>query len=270
MTSTRDRALAPRCTSTPPPTRCGSTCTPSRSPCGPWPSGPARTPRPGAWSACCTTSTTSAFPTPPTPRPRSTRPKACGILARAGLPEPMQRAILGHANYTGVPRDTPMARALFAVDELCRLPGGLRAGAPVAEPAGPRGLQRQEEAQGQGLCPGREPGGRDPRAPRSSASRSTSTSPSCSQALRPHERTLGLGSGVTGDRPGTAEQSVACAINRAAGGPAGAGQQGRPAHRRPRHLRGHAGADRRGRPLDPLRELHHPERHGRAGASPTR
>jgi putative nucleotidyltransferase with HDIG domain len=41
------------------------------------------------------------------------------ILAERGLPEPMQRAILGHANYTGVPRETPMARALFAVDELC-------------------------------------------------------------------------------------------------------------------------------------------------------
>ena len=41
------------------------------------------------------------------------------ILAERGLPEPLQRAILGHANYTGVPRDTPMARALFAVDELC-------------------------------------------------------------------------------------------------------------------------------------------------------
>ena len=41
------------------------------------------------------------------------------ILAARGLPEPMQRAILGHASYTGVPRDTPLARALFAVDELC-------------------------------------------------------------------------------------------------------------------------------------------------------
>lgn len=41
------------------------------------------------------------------------------ILAREGLGEAEQRAILGHANYTGVPRDTPMARALFAVDELC-------------------------------------------------------------------------------------------------------------------------------------------------------
>jgi putative nucleotidyltransferase with HDIG domain len=41
------------------------------------------------------------------------------LLAERGLPEPMQRAILGHANYTGVPRESAMARALFAVDELC-------------------------------------------------------------------------------------------------------------------------------------------------------
>jgi predicted hydrolase (HD superfamily) len=41
------------------------------------------------------------------------------ILAARGLPEPSQRAILGHARYTGVPRETPMAKALFAVDELC-------------------------------------------------------------------------------------------------------------------------------------------------------
>jgi len=41
------------------------------------------------------------------------------ILAGLGAPEDWQRAILGHAAYTGVPRETPMARALFAVDELC-------------------------------------------------------------------------------------------------------------------------------------------------------
>jgi putative nucleotidyltransferase with HDIG domain len=41
------------------------------------------------------------------------------ILAARGLPEPMQRAILGHASYCGVARDTPMAKTLFAVDELC-------------------------------------------------------------------------------------------------------------------------------------------------------
>jgi predicted hydrolase (HD superfamily) len=41
------------------------------------------------------------------------------ILSGLGLPESSARAILGHANYSGVPRDTPMAKALFAVDELC-------------------------------------------------------------------------------------------------------------------------------------------------------
>ncbi len=42
-----------------------------------------------------------------------------GVLRQRGLPEPMARAILGHAAYTGVPRETPMAKTLFAVDELC-------------------------------------------------------------------------------------------------------------------------------------------------------
>ncbi len=41
------------------------------------------------------------------------------LLADQGFPEPWQRAILGHATYTGVPRDSDMAKALFAVDELC-------------------------------------------------------------------------------------------------------------------------------------------------------
>jgi len=41
------------------------------------------------------------------------------ILAAKGYPEPLRRAILGHASYTGVPRDTPLARTLYAVDELC-------------------------------------------------------------------------------------------------------------------------------------------------------
>ncbi|MEZ0335481.1 MAG: HAD family hydrolase [Gemmatimonadales bacterium] len=41
------------------------------------------------------------------------------VLAAMGLPDASQRAILGHANYTGVPRDSDIARSLFAVDELC-------------------------------------------------------------------------------------------------------------------------------------------------------
>ena len=40
------------------------------------------------------------------------------ILKANGYPESITRAIMGHATYTGVPRDTDMAKALFAVDEL--------------------------------------------------------------------------------------------------------------------------------------------------------
>ena len=47
--------------------------------------------------------------------------KGCSILSELGYPETMQRAILGHALYSNVPRDTLMARVLFAVDELSGL-----------------------------------------------------------------------------------------------------------------------------------------------------
>jgi len=41
------------------------------------------------------------------------------LLRERGLSEDQCRAILGHASYSGVPRDSEMAKALFAVDELC-------------------------------------------------------------------------------------------------------------------------------------------------------
>lgn len=41
------------------------------------------------------------------------------ILEERGYPEEWRRAILGHASPTGVPRDSRLARVLFAVDELC-------------------------------------------------------------------------------------------------------------------------------------------------------
>ena len=43
------------------------------------------------------------------------------ILGELGYPEEIRRAIMGHALYTGVPRDTQMAKVLFAVDELSGL-----------------------------------------------------------------------------------------------------------------------------------------------------
>ncbi|AEV15089.1 Metal dependent phosphohydrolase [Thermus sp. CCB_US3_UF1] len=42
-------------------------------------------------------------------------------LRQLGYPEEVLEAILAHASYTGVPRRTRMAKALFAVDELTGL-----------------------------------------------------------------------------------------------------------------------------------------------------
>ncbi|MEM1054939.1 MAG: HDIG domain-containing metalloprotein [Bacteroidota bacterium] len=39
-------------------------------------------------------------------------------LERLGYSEDIRTAILGHAQYSGVPRESEMAKALFAVDEL--------------------------------------------------------------------------------------------------------------------------------------------------------
>ncbi len=41
------------------------------------------------------------------------------ILQERGWPEAMIRAIGGHATYLNIPRDTLLAKTLFAVDELC-------------------------------------------------------------------------------------------------------------------------------------------------------
>jgi putative nucleotidyltransferase with HDIG domain len=41
------------------------------------------------------------------------------LLRERGLAEDQCTAILGHASYTGVARESAMAKTLFAVDELC-------------------------------------------------------------------------------------------------------------------------------------------------------
>jgi len=52
------------------------------------------------------------------PNPPDHPLKGSEILKSKGFPEELRRAILGHAEYTGVPRDTRLAKALFASDEL--------------------------------------------------------------------------------------------------------------------------------------------------------
>src|SRR5437016_9564113 len=43
------------------------------------------------------------------------------IMREKGYPEDMLRAILSHADYSGVKRESPMEKALYACDELCGL-----------------------------------------------------------------------------------------------------------------------------------------------------
>jgi len=43
----------------------------------------------------------------------------CAILEARGFPPALIEAIMGHAAYTGTPRVTALAKALFASDELC-------------------------------------------------------------------------------------------------------------------------------------------------------
>lgn len=45
----------------------------------------------------------------------------CKILKEHGYPQIMIDAILGHATYSGVARETALAKTLFACDELCGL-----------------------------------------------------------------------------------------------------------------------------------------------------
>lgn len=84
-------------------------------------------------------------------------------LERLGWPEEVRTAILGHAQYSGVPRETHLAKALFACDELsgfltaCALVKPSRSIADV-ETAGvrkklkdkafARGVNRQDVTQG--------------------------------------------------------------------------------------------------------------------------
>jgi putative nucleotidyltransferase with HDIG domain len=44
--------------------------------------------------------------------------KGEAILAERGVEEEIRRAILSHANYSGVPRVSPLEKTLFACDEL--------------------------------------------------------------------------------------------------------------------------------------------------------
>jgi len=53
------------------------------------------------------------------PTPEEHPYKGSEILEQSGYPEWFRRAILSHADYTNVPRETRLEKTLFACDELC-------------------------------------------------------------------------------------------------------------------------------------------------------
>jgi putative nucleotidyltransferase with HDIG domain len=57
-------------------------------------------------------------------------------LPKLGYPPEVVDAVAGHAEFLGVPRETPMAKALFAVDEL----SGFVAACALVRPTGIHGL----------------------------------------------------------------------------------------------------------------------------------
>ena len=73
------------------------------------------------------------YPDPATGHPRM----ALEELRRRGYPEALLDAVAGHAEYLDVPRTTPLAKTLFAVDEL----SGFVAACALVRPTGIEGLK---------------------------------------------------------------------------------------------------------------------------------
>src|SRR5262245_6987420 len=73
------------------------------------------------------------YPDPATGHPRMSLDE----LRRRGYPEELLDAVAGHAEYLNVPRTTPLAKTLFAVDELC----GFVAACALVRPTGIEGLK---------------------------------------------------------------------------------------------------------------------------------
>ena len=73
------------------------------------------------------------YPDPATGHPRM----ALDELRRRGYPEELLDAVAGHAEYLNVPRTTPLAKTLFAVDEL----SGFVAACALVRPTGVEGLK---------------------------------------------------------------------------------------------------------------------------------
>src|SRR3954468_10688132 len=66
------------------------------------------------------------------------------ILREEGYPEEVVETVLSHANHLGLPRDTPLKKALFACDELSGFVHACGLVPPTGGPAPPTGLEGLE------------------------------------------------------------------------------------------------------------------------------
>ena len=79
-------------------------------------------------------------------------------LERLGWPAEVRTAILGHAQYSGVPRVTHLDKCAVCMRRAGRLSDGLRAGQADQGDCRRGGGRGAQEDEGQGLCARREPG----------------------------------------------------------------------------------------------------------------
>ena len=116
-----------------PPTRFESTCSEWRRPCEPTPSGDGEDEELWGITGLVHDLDYERYPDPATGHPRM----ALEELRRRGYPEALLDAVAGHAEYLDVPRTTPLAKTLFAVDEL----SGFVAACALVRPTGIEGLK---------------------------------------------------------------------------------------------------------------------------------
>ena len=111
-------------------------------------------------------------------------------LEARGYPEEVIDAVAGHAEFLGVPRETPLAKTLFAVDEL----SGFIAACALVRPTGIEGMTPKSVRKKlkRPRSPPASIATRFAAGPRSSASTSTSTSRFVIEAMAERADELGL------------------------------------------------------------------------------
>ncbi len=114
------------------------------------------------------------------------------ILRQRGVPEEVIRAVMSHADHTGVPRQTRMEKALYACDEVTGLVTAVALVRPSRSLLDLEPSSVKKEVEGQGLRCRRQPG-RDPESRRRVRHRTVGTCRQCHHRHAPHRPRVGAG-----------------------------------------------------------------------------